>query len=347
MKKQYKDAISGKTILITGGTGSFGNSVIQSLLPLNPKKIIVFSRDEKKQHDMRMTFQSEKLRFILGDVRSRESVDQAMDSVDLVFHAAALKQVPSCEFFPIEAVRTNILGAQNVIDSAVEHGVSRLVVLSTDKAVYPINAMGMSKALMEKVMIAKAREMIEYGEKKTTLCGVRYGNVMYSRGSVIPHFVEQIKKGEPLTITNKHMTRFLLPLRDAVDLVLYALINGKNGDIYVRKAPAATIETLALAMCALFQYKKGVRAVGIRAGEKMHETLVTSEELARAVDQGDYFRIPPESQKLDYQQYFSEGKNVRDLPLPYTSENTKRLSLKETIKLLKTLPEIKKILARL
>ncbi|OGY09464.1 MAG: UDP-glucose 4-epimerase [Candidatus Blackburnbacteria bacterium RIFCSPHIGHO2_01_FULL_44_64] len=344
--EQYKNDIKGKVILVTGGTGSFGNAVISGLLKFEPQRIIIFSRDEKKQHDMRNEYNSPLLKFIIGDVREKESLEKIMDGVDYVFHAAALKQVPSCEFFPLEAIKTNILGAHNVISTAIRYKVERLVILSTDKAVYPINAMGLTKALMEKVMIADARKVSEDNNTRTTLCGTRYGNVLYTRGSVIPLFVELIKRGEVLTVTNPDMTRFLLPLSESVDLVLHAMTNGKNGDMYVRKAPATTIETLAQAVCEVFKYKKGYRVVGIRAGEKMHEVLVSQEEMIRAQDDGDYFRIPPESQGLDYQKYYEVGKkgDVEKVE-PFTSENTKRLDLGQTVKLLLSLPEIKEELA--
>ena len=341
MTDKIKNVIKNKVILVTGGTGSFGNAAVARFLNLNPKRIIIFSRDEKKQHDMRNLYNSPLLKFVIGDVRDKESINKVMAGVDFVFHAAALKQVPSCEFFPIEAIKTNILGAHNVIACAVEHQVKTLVILSTDKAVYPINAMGMSKALMEKVMIADARKISEENNKHTTLCGTRYGNVLFTRGSVLPFFIETMKKGEPLPVTNGEMTRYLLPLPHSVDLVLYAMTHGSNGDMYVRKAPASTMETLAQAICKIFDYKRGYKEVGIRAGEKMHETLISREEMFRAEDQGDYFRIPPEAQGLEYQKYFSIGKKVKSENLePYTSENTKRLDLEETIKVLLTLPEI-------
>lgn len=341
MYNQYAKDIKGKVILVTGGTGSFGNSAVSGLLKFEPQRIIIFSRDEKKQHDMRNLYDSPLLKFVIGDVRERESLERIMDGVDYIFHAAALKQVPSCEFFPLEAVKTNILGAHNVITTAIKHQVKRLVILSTDKAVYPINAMGLSKAMMEKVMIADARKIAEENNTHTTLCGTRYGNVLYTRGSVVPYFIELIKKGEQLTVTNGEMTRFLLPLSESVDLVLHAMTNGKNGDMYVRKAPATSMETLAQAVCELFNYKKGYKIVGIRAGEKMHETLVSQEEMARAQDQGEYFRIPAESQGLEYQKYYKEGKKVQiDRIEPFTSSNAKQLNLKETVALLKTIPEI-------
>lgn len=346
MKKTIVNAITDKTILITGGTGSFGTTVVSHLLDLSPKRIIIFSRDEKKQFDMRNSFSDKRLKFVIGDVRDRESVAAAMEGVDYVFHAAALKQVPSCEFFPLEAVKTNIIGAENVLRVAIAAGVARVVILSTDKAAYPINVMGMTKALMEKTMVALSREAEEKGNHTTVICGVRYGNVLYSRGSVLPYFVDLIKQGKPLTVTDPRMTRFLLPLANAVDLVFHALADGQNGHIYVRKAPACTIETLAKAVIKIFGYRKGFVEVGVRAGEKLHETLVTAEELFRVKDQGDYFDIPPESQGLDYNQYFFRGKHVDPAIIePYTSGNTIRLTVAETEKLLLTLPEVKKELA--
>ncbi len=345
MENEFKKTIEGKVILITGGTGSFGNSVVGKLMTYKSKKIIIFSRDEKKQFDMRNKYDSPILKFVIGDVREKDSIKQVMGGVDYVFHAAALKQVPTCEFFPLEAVKTNILGAQNVIDLAIENRVKRLVILSTDKAAYPINAMGMSKALMEKLMVAASRRISEYNNTNTIMCGVRYGNVLYSRGSILPYFVQLIKEHNELVVTNLDMTRFLLPLSQAVDLVLYAITNGENGDIYVRKAPAATIETLAKAVCEIFHYEKGYKEVGIRAGEKIHETLITQEEMTRATDQGDYYKIKPESQKLDYEKYFIGGKKTTGKSNSYTSENTKRLTLEETIVLLQSLPEVKRILA--
>ncbi len=334
-----KKAIGNKTILITGGTGSFGNAVVDKLLTLNPEKIIIFSRDEKKQFDMGNKYNSDKLRFVLGDVRDRDSVFHAMYGVDFVFHAAALKQVPNCEFFPMDAIRTNSIGAHNVIDAAIENGVKKVVVLSTDKAVHPINVMGMTKALMERIMIAASREK----RGKTELCGTRYGNVMYTRGSVIPYFIDLMKAGKPLTITNKEMTRFLMSLSASVDLVLYALALGENGDIYVRKSPAATIGDLAQALIEIFNYDKGIEEIGIRPGEKIHEELVSREEVARTEDRGDYFRIKPEAPKMDYRQYYFKGVNDgRILPEEgYTSFNTKRLSIEEIKELLLSLDEIK------
>ncbi len=344
MQEGFKEKINNKVILITGGTGSFGNTVIGSLLKYNPKRIIIFSRDEKKQFDMRNNYDNPLLKFFIGDVRDRESVESVMNGVDYVFHAAALKQVPTCEFFPIEAVKTNILGANNVIDSAVRHGVKRVVILSTDKAVYPINAMGMTKALMEKVMISRARDTINNDgkdKKGTILCGVRYGNVLYSRGSVIPYFISQLKDGSQLSITNLDMTRFLLRLSDAVGLVLYTLVYGESGHMYIRKSPACTLETLAKAVCQIFNYKKGYKEVGLRAGEKMHETLVSAEELLRSSDLKEYYDIPPESQGLDYNKYFSKGEKIAvNTVKSYTSQNSTRLNVSQTIDLLMTLPEI-------
>lgn len=294
----YKKYFKNKVVLITGGTGSFGVTVVKRLLAFEPKKIIIFSRDEKKQEDMRNTYKSPFLHYIIGDIRDEQAVDRAMEGVDFVFHAAALKQVPSCEVFPIEAYKTNTMGGWNVMVSAARHNVKRVVILTTDKAVYPINAMGMSKAMMEKLMVACSKNF------ETIYCGVRYGNVLYSRGSVIPYFVSLIKKNEPLQVTNLQMTRFLLTLEDAVELVLETLVYGRSGEIYVRRSPACTMETLAKAMCELFGHNKGYVEVGIREGEKMHETLIASEDV------------------------------------PLTSENTRRLTVDETKNLLLTLPEI-------
>lgn len=332
------DLIKGKTILITGGTGSFGSTMVNALLDLSPKEVIVFSRDEMKQFEMRNTINSKLLRFVIGDVRDRDTVDMAMKNVDFVFNAAALKQVPTAEFFPIEAVKTNILGGFNVMKKAMENNVKRIIILSTDKAVYPINAMGMSKALLEKTMIAFAGEQTT--STATTLSAVRYGNVMYSRGSVIPYFVKLIKLGKKLTITSPRMTRFLLPLRDSVKLVLFALSNGANGSIYVKKAPAADMQTLATALCKIFKYNKGAEVVGVRAGEKIHETLISREEWARVNDRGDFYEIPPETTAFDYEKFFTKGKKTQMDEEGYTSENTKRLTIDQTIELLLTLPEI-------
>ncbi len=342
IKAAYKKLLQGKTILVTGGTGSFGNIVTQYLLLYKPKKIIIYSRDEKKQFDMRNKYDNNILKFIIGDIRDSESTEKAMDGVDYVFHAAALKQVPTCEFFPMEAIRTNVLGAHNVINAALKNNVKKVVVLSTDKAVYPINVIGMTKALMEKVMTAETKNYGEPTNKtKTILCGVRYGNVLYTRGSVIPYFVGLIKNNHKLVVTQSEMTRFLLSLDDAVDLVLYALTNGENGHMYIRKSPACSLDTLAKAVCAIFEYDKEYEEVGIRAGEKMHETLVTKEELIRAKENKYYYDIPPESQGLDYNKYFYQGKKVDIKEIkPYTSKTTRQLDVTQTAELLLSLPEI-------
>jgi len=321
-----------KVLLITGGTGSFGNAVLKRFLDTEIKEIRIFSRDEKKQDDMRHALQNPKVKFYIGDVRNKRSVDNAMHGVDFIFHAAALKQVPSCEFFPIEAVNTNVLGTQNVLDSAVEHGVKRMIVLSTDKAAYPINAMGISKAMMEKVAIAKARSLGD--DAITTICCTRYGNVMASRGSVIPLFVDQMAAGKDLTITDPNMTRFMMTLDDAVDLVLYAFEHGQNGDLFVQKAPAATIEVLAKAIIDLYQSTSQVRVIGTRHGEKLYETLVTREEMAKSEDMGDYFRIPADNRDLNYDKYFVEGQEEVSIIDDYHSHNTARLDVEEMKKLL-------------
>ena len=335
----------GKTILVTGGTGSFGQAVLNRLLEEGEvDRIVVLSRDEKKQHDMRLAFNNPKIQFEIGDVRDERRIMHAMHGVDMVFHAAAMKQVPSCEFFPMEAVKTNIIGTNNVIDAALSHGVEKLVVLSTDKAAYPVNAMGCSKMMMEKLMIARAQT--QSLSDRTVMCGVRYGNVLYSRGSVVPLFIDQIQRGSPLTITHPSMTRFLMPLRDAIDLVLHALKNGQNGDLFIRKAPAATIEHLAKACKNLFGADNPVRIIGIRAGEKMHETLATAEELARSEDQGNYWRIPcDKGQKFD--KYYVEGHPDLETIRPFDSENTTRLSISDVEYLLRSLPEISDLVGRL
>lgn len=320
-----------KTLMITGGTGSFGNAVLRRFLDTDISEIRIFSRDEKKQEDMRIAFNNSKLRFYVGDVRDYDSVRQALHGVDYVFHAAALKQVPSCEFYPMEAVKTNIVGAENVMAAAIEEGVERVIVLSTDKAVYPINAMGLSKAMMEKVMVAKSR-MRHEGE--TVLCATRYGNVMASRGSVIPLFVSQIKEGKPLTITDPTMTRFLMSLDDSVDLVLYAFKHGKQGDIFVQKAPASTIEDLAVALSDLFEVSNEIVTIGTRHGEKLYESLVSREELARAEDLGGYYRIPADARDLNYAKYFVEGEVKISTFDDYTSHNTERLDREDVKKLL-------------
>ena len=312
-----------KTLLITGGTGSFGNAVLNRFLDTDIKEIRIFSRDEKKQDDMRHQYKNPKIKFYIGDVRDRRSVDNVMPGVDYIFHAAALKQVPSCEFFPTQAVRTNVLGTENVLDSAILHGVKNVVVLSTDKACYPINAMGMSKALMEKVAIAKGRSLGK--DSATTICCTRYGNVMASRGSVIPLFIDQIKDGKDLTVTDPNMTRFMMTLGDAVDLVIYAYTHGANGDLFVQKAPAATIEVLAESLIEMYHSSVKVKTIGTRHGEKLYETLVTREEMAKATDMGNYYRVPCDERDLNYDQYFTDGQEKVSKIEDYHSHNTHRL----------------------
>lgn len=319
-----------KILLVTGGTGSFGKAVVNRFLKEDVKEIRIFSRDEKKQDDMRNVYKDDRLKFYIGDVRDFNSVDLVMRDVNYVFNAAALKQVPSCEFFPIEAVKTNILGTENVLNAAVMNKVEKMVILSTDKAVYPINAMGMTKALMEKAMVAKART----NTNGTLLCGTRYGNVMASRGSVIPLFIDQIKHHQPLTVTNPNMTRFMMSLDDAINLVLYAFEYGNPGDIFVQKSPAATIEDLAQAIKALFNADKEIRVIGTRHGEKLYETLLTSEEMAVAQDLENYFRIPMDGRDLNYSKYLNQGEIRKDNVESYTSHNAKRLSLEELKQLL-------------
>lgn len=327
-----------KILLITGGTGSFGNAVLDRFVDSNLKEIRIFSRDEKKQDDLRKRINNPKVKFYIGDVRSQRSVENAVKGVDFIFHAAALKQVPSCEFFPLEAVRTNILGTENVLDAAIQYEVKKVVILSTDKAVYPINAMGLSKALMEKVMIAKSRQTNGSG---TIMCGTRYGNVMASRGSVIPLFIEQIKSGKQITITDPNMTRFMMTLEDAVDLVVYAFTNGKSGDMFVQKSPASTIDTLAKALKELYEADTEIKYIGTRHGEKLYETLVNREEMIKAEDMGNYFRVPADNRDLNYDLYFSEGKsNIDDID-DYHSHNTHRLDIEETKTLLLKLEMIK------
>jgi UDP-N-acetylglucosamine 4,6-dehydratase/5-epimerase len=329
-----------KTLLITGGTGSFGNAVLRRFLDSDfVQEIRIMSRDEKKQEDMRHFFRNEKIKYYLGDTRDKRSVDMAMQGVDYVFQAAALKQVPSCEFFPMEAVRTNVIGCENVLDSAQQHGVKNVVVLSTDKAVYPINAMGMSKALSEKVMVAKSRNLNGSG---STFCGTRYGNVMASRGSVIPLFVEQIKAGKPLSITDPNMTRFMMTLDGAVDLVFYAFEHGRNGDIFVQKAPAATVEVLALALLGLYNASNPIKVIGTRHGEKLFETLVTREEMAKSEDCGYYYRIPADTRDLNYGKFYTEGEEKVAQVDDYTSHNTTRLDVDGMKELLLQLPMIRK-----
>jgi len=320
-----------KTLLITGGTGSFGNAVLRRFLNSDIREIRIFSRDEKKQDDMRQFYNNSKIKYYIGDVRSYESINSAMNGVDFVFQAAALKQVPSCEFFPVEAVRTNVLGCENVLNAAMENNVSRVIVLSTDKAVYPINAMGMSKALSEKVMVAKSRNLNGTG---MVFCGTRYGNVMASRGSVIPLFIEQIKHGNPITITDPNMTRYMMTLDDAVDLVLFAFKNGNPGDIFVQKSPAATIEVLAKALLELFKASNPIKIIGTRHGEKLYETLVNREEMVKAEDLGNYYRIPADTRDLNYNRFFLEGEAQISQMEEYTSHNTARLNIEETKQLL-------------
>jgi UDP-N-acetylglucosamine 4,6-dehydratase/5-epimerase len=321
-----------KTLLITGGTGSFGNAVLSRFINTDIKEVRIFSRDEKKQDDMRHRLNNPKVKFYIGNVRDKRSVDYAMRDVDYIFHAAALKQVPSCEFFPIEAVNTNIIGTQNVLDSALEHRVKRMIVLSTDKAVYPINAMGISKAMMEKVMQAKARSLDH--DSDTVFCGTRYGNVMASRGSVIPLFIDQIKAGNDITVTDPNMTRFMMTLEDAVELVLYAFKHGKNGDMYVQKSPASTIGDLAKALIELYKSGTKIRIIGTRHGEKLYETLVNREEMARAVDLGAYYCVPSDNRDLNYESYFSEGEEKVSGIEDYHSHNTTRLDIAGTKQLL-------------
>lgn len=320
-----------KTLLITGGTGSFGNAVLKRFLNTDIREIRIFSRDEKKQDDMRQYYNNAKIKYYIGDVRNYESIKGAMKGVDFVFQAAALKQVPSCEFFPIEAVRTNVLGCENVLNAAMENKVSRVIVLSTDKAVYPINAMGMSKALSEKVMVAMSRSLNGTG---IVFCGTRYGNVMASRGSVIPLFTEQIKKGNPLTITDPNMTRYMMTLDDAVDLVLFAFKNGNPGDIFVQKSPACTIEVLAKALLELYKADNPIKIIGTRHGEKLYETLVNREEMIKAEDLDNFYRIPADTRDLNYNRFFIEGEAQISQMEEYTSHNTSRLNIEETKELL-------------
>ena len=329
-----------KTLLITGGTGSFGNAVLRRFLDTDIGEIRIFSRDEKKQDDMRAVYQSPKLKFHIGDVRNYQSVRAAVDGVDYVFQAAALKQVPSCEFFPGEAVRTNILGTENVVNAAVEAGVKNVICLSTDKAVYPINAMGMSKALMEKAALAKTRSA-----KGTTICVTRYGNVMCSRGSVIPLFIRQIREKQPLTVTDFNMTRFMMKLEEAVELVLFAFTNGNPGDTFIQKAPAATIELLAQTLCEIFGYPENIREIGIRHGEKLYESLLTREEMARAEDMGEYYRIPLDGRDLNYGKYTNIGQETLSEADDYTSHNTRRLNKGELKKILLELEYVQKSLS--
>ena len=320
-----------KVLLITGGTGSFGNAVLQKFIDTDINEIRIFSRDEKKQDDMRRLYQNKKIKFYLGDVREKQSIDQAIVGVDFVFHAAALKQVPSCEFYPMEAVRTNIIGTENLLDAAINNNVKKVICLSTDKAVYPINAMGVSKSLMEKVFVAKSRV-----SNKIKIIGTRYGNVMASRGSVIPLFYEQIKSGKPITITDSNMTRFMMTLEDAVELVLFAFENGNSGDIFVQKAPSTTIGNLAETMKKIYNSNSEIKNIGIRHGEKIHETLLSKEERLISEDLGSYFRIPADNRDLNYEKYFSQGMSSSQLE-EFNSHNTVRLKEQELIELLKSI----------
>ncbi len=338
----------GKTLLITGGTGSFGNAVLNRFLSTDIGEIRIFSRDEKKQDDMRHYFQATrpelagKIKFYIGDVRSLDSVRGVTGGVDLIFHAAALKQVPSCEFFPMEAVRTNIIGTDNVLTAAIEAGVEAVICLSTDKAAYPINAMGISKAMEEKVAVAKSRQ-----SGKTRICCTRYGNVMCSRGSVIPLWIDQIRSGAPVTITEPAMTRFIMSLEEAIDLVLFAFENGNNGDIFVQKAPACTIQTQAEAVCRLFGADTSrIKVIGIRHGEKTYETLLTNEECARAEDMGHFYRVPSDNRSLNYDKFFTQGDKQRSILSEFNSNNTRQLTLEETVATIRALPYIQEELAK-
>ena len=340
---------TGKTLMITGGTGSFGNAVLNRFLKTDIGEIRIFSRDEKKQDDMRHEFQAkmpevaDKIKFYIGDVRDLQSVKGAMHGVDYIFHAAALKQVPSCEFFPMEAVRTNVIGTDNVLTAAIEEGVECVICLSTDKAAYPINAMGITKAIEEKVSVAKSRM-----SGKTKICCTRYGNVMCSRGSVIPLWIDQIKSGNPITITEGSMTRFIMSLEEAVDLVLFAFEHGENGDLLIQRAPACTIQTQAEAVCELFGGKKeDIKVIGIRHGEKMYETLLTNEECAKAVDMGNFYRVPADNRGLNYDKYFKEGDEKRNTLTEFNSNNTRRLNLEETKEKIASLSYIQEELAKM
>lgn len=327
-----------KTLLITGGTGSFGNAVLERFLDTDIHEIRIFSRDEKKQDDMRHKYNNNKIKYYLGDVRDLQSIRNAMHGVDYIFNAAALKQVPSCEFFPLEAVKTNVIGTDNVLTAAIEFGVKKVICLSTDKAAYPVNAMGTSKAMMEKVAVAKSRTV---DPDKTLICCTRYGNVMASRGSVIPLFIEQIKAGQPITVTEPTMTRFIMSLEEAVDLVLFAFEHAESGDIMVQKAPATTIEVLARAVKELFHDNKEIKIIGIRHGEKMYETLLTNEECANAIDMGNFYRVPADKRDLNYDKYFKEGYQEKSKLREFNSNNTDLLTIEETKEKLLTLPYIR------
>ena len=315
-----------KVLMITGGTGSFGNAVLNRFLETEIKEIRIFSRDEKKQDDMRKKYNNDKIKFYIGDVRDIQSIRNAIHGVDYIFHAAALKQVPSCEFFPLEAVKTNVIGTDNVLTAAIDEGVKKVICLSTDKAAYPVNAMGTSKAMMEKVFVAKSRTV---SPEKTVICGTRYGNVMCSRGSVIPLFIEQIKSGKPLTITEPKMTRYIMSLDEAVELVLFACKNAESGDIMVQKAPACTIEDLAQAVKEIFNADNEIKIIGIRHGEKMYETLLTNEECAHAIDMGNFYRVPCDKRDLNYEKYFSKGNEKRNVLKEYNSKNTQILNVNQ------------------
>jgi len=332
-----------KTLLITGGTGSFGNAVAKRFLDTDIKEIRIFSRDEKKQDDMRKQYKNDKLKFYIGDVRDLQSIKNAMHGVDYIFHAAALKQVPSCEFFPLEAVKTNVLGTDNVLTAAIEYGVRKVICLSTDKAAYPINAMGISKAMMEKVMIAKSKTV---DPDRTLICSTRYGNVMASRGSVIPLFIEQIKSGQPLTVTNPNMTRFLMSLDEAVELVVFAFQHAEAGDIMVQKAPASTIRDLAQAIKELFNADNEIKIIGTRHGEKRYETLLTKEEYLKAEDMGRFFRVPADKRDLNYDKYFVEGDQELSVEREYNSDNTERLNVEQIKEKLLQLDYVRKELER-
>lgn len=334
---------TGKTLLITGGTGSFGNAVLNRFINTDIKEIRIFSRDEKKQDDMRRELNNDKVKFYIGDVRDYNSLYKTLKGVDYVFHAAALKQVPSCEFYPMEAIKTNILGTENLLNAAIENKVKKVIVLSTDKAVYPINAMGMSKAMLEKVMVATSRNV---NGEDTVLCGTRYGNVMASRGSVIPLFTQQIIEGLPITVTDPNMTRFMMSLENAIDLVLYAFLNAKQGDIFVQKAPAATILELASALKDIFNANNEIKIIGTRHGEKLYEALLTREEMAIAEDLGDYYRIPADNRELNYDKYISCGKSISSDFKDYNSHSTRRLTYEELKKLLLSLEYIQKKLKK-
>lgn len=336
-----KEIFKGKTLLITGGTGSFGSTVLKRFADIDIGEIRVFSRDEKKQHDLRLELNNPRVKFLIGDVRDISSVDRAVNGVDYIFHAAALKQVPACEFFPLEATKTNVLGTNNVLESAIKHGVKKVICLSTDKAAYPINAMGVSKALMERIAIANSRN-----SNQTVICVTRYGNVMASRGSVIPHFISQLEVGKPLTLTDPNMTRFLMSLDEAVELVLYAFNNGDSGDLFVQKSPASTVYDLALAISELFSSKQEFKIIGKRHGEKMYETLATKEEMIHAEDLGNYYRIPADNRDLNYNKYFVEGVQRNEAEEDYNSSNTKILSIEEIKTKLMTLEFVKQKLLK-